>query len=155
MSFAVKLLNVSPVRFPKFPFKPFTIIPLTPIIISIFMITSFTLNVSLHINSCILIHFLLPFTRRSCQLVWPHQSEYMVYIFCLSFFSRPICHNLPFSFYHYYYFLCRIFTIIPETNHFPTVHNVAGTAVAQWLRYCATNRKVAGSIPEGVIGIFH
>jgi len=30
-----------------------------------------------------------------------------------------------------------------------------GTAVAQWLRYCATNRKVAGSIPDGVIGIFH
>jgi hypothetical protein len=27
-------------------------------------------------------------------------------------------------------------------------------AVAQWLRYCATNRKVAGSIPDGVIGIF-
>ena len=30
-----------------------------------------------------------------------------------------------------------------------------GTAVAQWLRWCATNRKVAGSIPAGVIGIFH
>ena len=30
-----------------------------------------------------------------------------------------------------------------------------GTAVAQWLRSCATNRKVAGSIPDGVIGIFH
>jgi hypothetical protein len=30
-----------------------------------------------------------------------------------------------------------------------------GTALAQWLRYCATNRKVAGSIPDGVIGIFH
>ena len=29
------------------------------------------------------------------------------------------------------------------------------TAVVQWLRYCATNRKVAGSIPDGVIGIFH
>jgi hypothetical protein len=29
-----------------------------------------------------------------------------------------------------------------------------GTAVAQWLRCCATNRKVGGSIP-GVIGIFH
>ena len=28
-------------------------------------------------------------------------------------------------------------------------------AVAQWLRFCATNRKVAGSIPDGVIGIFH
>jgi len=30
-----------------------------------------------------------------------------------------------------------------------------GTAVAQWLRCCATNRKVAGSIPDGVIGIPH
>ena len=30
-----------------------------------------------------------------------------------------------------------------------------GTAVAQWLRCCATNRKVAGSIPDSVIGIFH
>jgi len=29
-----------------------------------------------------------------------------------------------------------------------------GTAVAQWIRYCATNRKVAGSIPAGVSGIF-
>jgi hypothetical protein len=24
-----------------------------------------------------------------------------------------------------------------------------------WLRHCATNRKVAGSIPDGVIGISH
>jgi hypothetical protein len=31
----------------------------------------------------------------------------------------------------------------------------SGTAVAQWLRYCATNRKVAGSIPDGVIGNFY
>jgi hypothetical protein len=30
-----------------------------------------------------------------------------------------------------------------------------GYAVAQWLKHCATNRKVAGSIPDGVIGIFH
>jgi hypothetical protein len=28
-----------------------------------------------------------------------------------------------------------------------------GNAVAQWLRYCATFRKVAGSIPDGVTGI--
>src|SRR5215510_15494842 len=27
--------------------------------------------------------------------------------------------------------------------------------VAQWSRHCATNRKVAGSIPDGVIRIFH
>jgi len=30
----------------------------------------------------------------------------------------------------------------------------SGTAVPQWLRCCATNRKVAGSILDGVIGIF-
>jgi hypothetical protein len=30
-----------------------------------------------------------------------------------------------------------------------------GTAVTQWLRRCATNRKVAISIPDRVIGIFH
>jgi hypothetical protein len=27
--------------------------------------------------------------------------------------------------------------------------------VAQWLRHCAANRKVAISIPDGVSGIFH
>jgi hypothetical protein len=27
--------------------------------------------------------------------------------------------------------------------------------MAQWLRHCATNRKVAGSIPDGVTIIFH
>jgi hypothetical protein len=30
-----------------------------------------------------------------------------------------------------------------------------GHAVAQWLRHCATNRKVAGAIPDGVIRNFH
>jgi len=30
-----------------------------------------------------------------------------------------------------------------------------GTAVAQWLRCCATTRKVAGAITDGIIGIFH
>ena len=29
-----------------------------------------------------------------------------------------------------------------------------GNAVAQWLRFCSTNRKVAGSIPDGVSGSF-
>jgi hypothetical protein len=28
------------------------------------------------------------------------------------------------------------------------------TVVAQWLRYCATNQKVAGSIPDGVMEFF-
>jgi len=30
----------------------------------------------------------------------------------------------------------------------------SGTAVAQWLRFCASNRKVAGSIPDGVMEFF-
>ena len=30
-----------------------------------------------------------------------------------------------------------------------------GTRWRGWLRHCATSRKVAGSIPDGVIGIFH
>jgi hypothetical protein len=29
-----------------------------------------------------------------------------------------------------------------------------GTAVTQWLRCCATNQKVAGSIPDGVMEFF-
>ena len=32
--------------------------------------------------------------------------------------------------------------------------NDRGTAVVQWLRCCATNRKVAGSTPAGVSGFF-
>jgi len=35
-----------------------------------------------------------------------------------------------------------------------TTQEIWGTAVAQWLRCCATNRKVAGSIPAGVFGLF-
>ena len=30
-----------------------------------------------------------------------------------------------------------------------------GTRWLSWLRHCATSRKVAGSISDGVIGIFH
>ena len=30
-----------------------------------------------------------------------------------------------------------------------------GTRWRSWVRHCATSRKVAGSIPDGVTGIFH
>ena len=36
---------------------------------------------------------------------------------------------------------------------FCTYACIMGLAVAQWLRNCATSWKVAGSIPDGVIGI--
>ena len=38
--------------------------------------------------------------------------------------------------------------------YFKSKTNQMGTAVAQWLRCCATNRKVVGSIPAGVSGSF-
>ena len=33
--------------------------------------------------------------------------------------------------------------------------SLGGTRWRSWLRHCAKSRKVAGSIPDGVIGIFH
>jgi hypothetical protein len=30
-----------------------------------------------------------------------------------------------------------------------------GHAVVPWLRHCATNRKVVGSIPDGITAFFH
>jgi hypothetical protein len=32
--------------------------------------------------------------------------------------------------------------------------NIEVIAVAQWLRHCATNKKIAGSIPDGVREFF-
>jgi hypothetical protein len=40
-------------------------------------------------------------------------------------------------------------------NHFFVLHPVRDFSMAQWLRHCATNRKVVGSIPDGVTEIFH
>ena len=39
-------------------------------------------------------------------------------------------------------------------RYLPLSYLLKGTAVAQWLRCCDTNRKVAGSIPAGVSGFF-
>jgi len=59
--------------------------------------------------------------------------------------------------------LCRI-AVLPEQIGFCIIlcfvdvstknRGGGGTTVAQWLRCCATNRKVAGSIPAGVSGFF-
>jgi len=40
-------------------------------------------------------------------------------------------------------------------NFRKATNNNWGTRWGNWLRHCATSRKVAGSIPNGVIGIFH
>jgi len=50
---------------------------------------------------------------------------------------------------------CTIYPIVIfPFNNFILHQLIQGTAVAQWLRHCATNRKVAGSIPAGVSGFF-
>jgi hypothetical protein len=38
---------------------------------------------------------------------------------------------------------------------YPSPENLRGTRWHNWLSHCATSRKVAGSIPVSVIGIFH
>ena len=50
----------------------------------------------------------------------------------------------------------RPFCRFPEQNSFYGIYQfIPGTAVAQWWRCCATNRKVTGLIPHGITGIFH
>jgi hypothetical protein len=50
----------------------------------------------------------------------------------------------------------QVQTYVYVQEFIPTFTPLQGPLmVAQWLRYCATNRKVAGSIPDGVIKIFH
>ena len=38
---------------------------------------------------------------------------------------------------------------------YSTTRYIRGARWRSWLRHCATSRKVAGSIPDGVTGIFH
>jgi len=47
-------------------------------------------------------------------------------------------------------YMHNVFVVVQEIY---IIH--ASEEVAQWLRCCVTNRTVAGSIPDGVIGIFH
>ena len=47
-------------------------------------------------------------------------------------------------------------TVIVITSLFTLYYYLKrGTWWRSWLRHCATSRKVAGSIPDGVAGIFH
>jgi hypothetical protein len=47
-------------------------------------------------------------------------------------------------------------TSVPSESELTKPYSNNGTADgSRVVKYCATNRKVAGSIPDGVIGIFH
>ena len=70
------------------------------------------------------------------QLInWREGQTLIVYKGC-----RPKCENRDdsFNYTHQHMHIYIYIYIIQEV----------GTAVAQWLRRCATNRKVAGSIPD-------
>jgi len=73
-------------------------------------------------------------SKKSVRLWFPHQT------FCALLASpkRTTCSA----------HLFKIICILRSTWRW-------GTRWCRWLRYCATCRKVAGSIPSGVIGIFN
>ena len=49
-----------------------------------------------------------------------------------------------------------LYNILCARLWFVSIPNLTwGTRWRSWLRHCATSRKVAGSIPDGVTGIFH
>jgi hypothetical protein len=56
---------------------------------------------------------------------------------------------------------CRMLSVVNQFCYFSYsvilfgIGKYGGNTVAQWLRHCAINQKVARSIPDGVIGIFH
>ena len=51
--------------------------------------------------------------------------------------------------------LCSLLVVYIYRYFGETYHLDRATRWRSWLRHCATSRKVAGSIPDGVFGIFH
>ena len=91
-------------------------------------------------------------TIMQLHIILVHKSQCS--FFCSQFFNAAICpyiykHIVQFHLYNsvniYSYWLREQFC------NFSLYTLYVGTVVAQWLRCCATNREVAGSIPAGVI----
>ena len=85
---------------------------------------------------------------------WCNKSSFFFYWDCFVNIQIPLVDFAPPS--PNISSLCLVLNI--HRNWFPTAFcriQGMGTAIAQWLRYCATNRKVTGLILDGVIGIFH
>ena len=78
-------------------------------------------------------------------------SHYSHSLFVCLFLLTEICIFFG-SHYSHSLFVC-LFLPLPPGNA-PGTHFCCGTAAAQWLRCCATNGKVAGSIPAGVSEFF-
>ena len=84
------------------------------------------------------------------RLLWRHHALLLHSVSCISFlrlmFDLGLLRQQADK-------QSRIYVIINIFIYYSICAGV--TAVAQWLRCCATNRKVASSIPDCVIGIFH
>jgi len=71
---------------------------------------------------------------------------------------NPICHLLALLGAHTILHVSKIRVKLLQINKdriLCIVRVLWATRWRSWLRHCATSRKVAGSIPDGVIGIFH
>jgi hypothetical protein len=73
-----------------------------------------------------------------CHTTWPTQTPYPKLTYWYTCYAAVAPHVL---------FWVQDHSLFKCTNW-----SVSG---AQWLRHCTTNWKVAGSVPDGVIGIFH
>jgi hypothetical protein len=75
---------------------------------------------------------------------------YIIYIYIYMCVCVCVCvaHIYTNTYIYAYTHMCNI-CIYTRINNY-----IWGTAVAQWLRYCATNHKVAGSIPDGFMQFF-
>ena len=79
--------------------------------------------------------------------------KYLVLIFIFDMGRLAIPKDLKFrDGIHYHQEIWQLIFVLESL--FSCTQDTWGTAVAQWLRCCATIRKVAGAIPAGVSGIF-
>jgi len=66
--------------------------------------------------------------------------------------------NVYLNMYYVYTLICTMYMYYVSAC-FPFFYSrtrkSGGTRWRSWLRHCATSRRVAGSIPDDVIGIFH
>ena len=82
-----------------------------------------------------------------------HQAKQLHVPHELAFLSPAMLTSVHCINYHFFHILlASVHRKVVNAFKLTTKLNM-GTAVAQWLRCYATNRKVAGSIPAGVINI--
>ena len=90
-------------------------------------------------------HYNLPFKRQYSILSM--FENYVLYTASSSTYAFFHCHYA----FQKFPFVCVTLCVLHALQNATPSHSAEN---AQWLRCCTTNRKVAGSIPDGVIGIF-